>query len=148
MSAADNHRPHQIEAATLRERTPKMNTKMKTPAAAPASPVPGLPIFTTAGALQLLWEKACDNMAPHEVLWMADGAAEQVGCEARALAATVEGLASLVSTDENAGSFRDPGELSSLLFNLHNQLNTIAGLSELADGANYRVRLALKGGAK
>lgn len=120
------------------------------PAQPTTSPKPEqhrLPIFTTSAALLMLWEKACDKMTPQEVLWMADGAGEQVGCEARALAATLEGLASLVSTDENAGSFRSPGELSSLLFNLHNQINTIAGLSELADGANYKVRLALKGGA-
>lgn len=116
--------------------------------ATPASPKPKMPVFTTAGAMLLLWEKASASMTPQEVEWMADGAGEQVGCEARTLAATVEGLASLVSTDEHAGAFRDPGELSSLLFNLHNQLNTIAGLSELADEANYRVRLALKGGAK
>ena len=67
---------------------------------------------------------------------------------ARALAATLEGVASLVSTDERAGSFQHTDDLSSLLFNLHNQLNTIAGLSDLADEANYRVRRALKGGAQ
>jgi len=115
---------------------------------APASVQPKMPTFTTAGALMLLWEKARESMTPHEVEWMAIGAGEQVGCEARALAATLEGVASLVSTDERAGSFQHTDDLSSLLFNLHNQLNTIAGLSDLADEANYRVRRALKGGAQ
>lgn len=135
------------KAAPAGVSAPEQHTSAIKTTAAPASPKLKMPVFTTAGALLMLWEKASANMTPHEVEWMADGAGEQVGCEARALAATVEGLAGLISTDEHAGSFRDPGELSSLLFNLHNQLNTIAGLSELADEANYRVRCALKGGA-
>ena len=117
--------------------------------AAPASPQPAQPIkrvFTTASALALLWQKASDTMSPPELEWFADGAAEQVGRDARTLADVLEGTACLVANDEETGSFRDADSTSTLLFNLQNQLNTIAGLADIAADASYRVRLALKGG--
>jgi hypothetical protein len=119
--------------------------------AAPASPQPEqhkMPVFSTAGAMSLMWHKAVGKMDPQELEWIAGGAAEQAGCEARALAATLEGVACLVSSDESSGAFQDADSVSTLLFGLSNQVSTIAGLAEIAADANYRVRLALKGGAK
>ena len=107
---------------------------------------PSMRAFTTASALALLWQKASDTMTAPELEWFADGAAEQVGRDARTLADVLEGTACLVSNDEGTGSFQDADSTSKLLFNLQNQLNTIAGLADIAADAGFMVRKALKGG--
>ena len=114
------------------------------PSPQPAQPM--MRVFTTASALALLWQKASDTMSPPELEWFADGAAEQVGRDARTLADVLEGTACLVANDEETGSFRDADSTSTLLFNLQNQLNTIAGLADIAADAGFMVRKALKGG--
>lgn len=104
-----------------------------------------LPVFSTATAMQELWEKACSGLSAKELDWFAEGAARQVCNEARALGAVLERVASLVSS--HAG-FHLEGDSSDLFFNLHNQLSTIQGLAEIAaEATGRRVRLALKGGA-
>ena len=123
--------------------------KIKTlPASAQAQPAPDrMPVFSTASALAVLWQKANGSMTPHELEWMADGAAQQVSHDARTLAAVVEGTACLVSSDEgNTGAFADSDSTSTLLFNLHSQLSTLAGLAEISAQANSLARPALKGG--
>ena len=114
------------------------------PSPQPAQPM--MRVFTTASALALLWQKASDTMSPPELEWFADGAAEQVGRDARTLADVLEGTACLVANDEDTGSFRDADSASKLLFNLHNQLNAIAGLADIAADAAFMVCKALKGG--
>lgn len=123
--------------------------KVKAAPAAPASVQPKqeaqMPVFSASTGLSLFWQKASGQMNPEEMEWVADGAAQQVGMNLRALACMVEGTACLVSSDTSSGSFQDACSTSTLLFNLHNQLDFLAGLAAIADDANCRVRLALKG---
>ena len=127
-----------------------MSAAINTPAApaAPGSVQPELlhkPVFSTASAMALMWEKSYKQMTAKEMEWFADGAAEQVNNDVRALSATLEGLACLVSSDEESGSFQSARSTSTLLFNLHNQLNVIAGLADVSEQANWLARRALKG---
>ena len=103
-------------------------------------------VFTTASAMALMWEKSCKQMTAKEIEWFADGAIEQVGMNIRALAAVVEGTACLVSSDRTSGGLQGTDSTSSLLFNLHNQLDAITGLVSIAEDAGYLARLAVKGG--
>ena len=118
------------------------------PAKVQPQPAPDrMPVFSTASALAVLWKKASSEMHTHELEWFADGAATQVSHDARTLAAVVEGTACLVSSDEgNTGAFADSDSTSTLLFNLHSQLSTLAGLAEISAQANSLARPALKGG--
>lgn len=59
-------------------------------------------------------------------------AVSTVSMQASNLAATVEGIGCLVASDENAGSFQEPGPLSDLLFGLSHQIEHLAALSGLA----------------
>lgn len=115
-------------------------------APSPQPEQPMMRVFTTASALALLWQKASDTMSPPELEWFADGAAEQVGREARTLADVLESTACLVAGDECAGSFQDTDSTSKLLFSLQNQLNTIAGMADIAADAGFMVRKAMKRG--
>ena len=104
-----------------------------------------MPVFSTATAMQELWEKAARNLSAQELDWFAEGAARQVCNEARALGTVLERAASLVSSD---AGFHLETDNSDLFFNLHNQLSTIHGLAEIAaEATSRRARLALKGGA-
>lgn len=125
--------------------TPATSTTQTT--ASTAQPV--RTIFTTQTAMALLWAKASPALSQPELEWIADGAAEQVGREARTLAHVLESTACLVASDEHSGSFQDQHSTSRLIFNLQGQLNTLAGMAEIADDASQMVRAALKsGGAK
>jgi len=108
-----------------------------------------MPVFSTSGAMSMLWQKAAGKMNLQELEWLADGAAEQVRSEADSLSDVLMNTGCLVQSDDGgAGSFMDPDSASSLIFNIRNQLCTIAGLADIAADAGYRARLALKGGAQ
>ena len=110
---------------------------------------PRMPVFSTSGAMSMLWQKASGNMNLQELEWLANGAAQQIQSEASVLADVLMNTGCLVQSDEGgAGSFMDPDSASSLIFNIRNQLCTIAGLADIAADASYRVRLALKGGVQ
>ena len=102
-------------------------------------------VFSKAGAMSLLWQKAERELHTHELEWFANGAAEQVVIETNALAKVLMGLGSLVAVDTEAGNFNCGSSVSSLLFNLSSQVDAINGLAQIADFAGYRVRQALKG---
>lgn len=104
-------------------------------------------IFKTSLAMARLWDKASEHMTEKELVWFADGAAEQVGNDLRALSSFVENTACLVSSDETSGAFQDSDSTSKMLFNLHNQIDAIAGMAEISEQANWFARRALKGGA-
>ncbi|MDB5745094.1 MAG: hypothetical protein JWR68_3409 [Polaromonas sp.] len=126
--------------------------------AAPAAPVAPTPpakadkpiheVFTSASVMELLWKKSRKRLSPNEMEWFADGAIELIGAHTRALAEVVDNTAYMVSNDKRSGSFQDSVSTSQLLFNLQNQLSTIAGLAHIAEEANYSVRKALKEGGK
>lgn len=122
--------------------------------AAPATPASvqpkshQMPAFSTSSAMSVLWQKASGQMNLQELEWLADGAARQVRTEADSLATVMMNTGCLVQADDgNVGSFLSTDSAADLFFNLHNQLNTIAGLANIAEDASYRVRFALKGGA-
>lgn len=126
-----------------------INTKAAPAALASVQPEqPRMTIFTTASAMALMWEMAHKQMSAQEMEWFADGAAEQVGNDVRALSAVVEDTACLLASDEVSGAFQTAKSTSTLLFNLHNQLDAIAGLAEISEQANWFARRALKGGGK
>lgn len=107
---------------------------------------PRMTIFTNVSAMTLMWEKSYKHMTAKEMEWFADGAAEQVNRDVRALSAMMEKTACMVSSDET-GVFQTAEGVSSLLFSLHNQLDAIAGMAEVSEQANWLARRALKGGA-
>ena len=96
----------------------------------------------------MLWERAAGKMTLEELEWLADGAAGRIQSEADALKDVLESTGCLVLCDEGAvGSFLSARSSSNLFFNLKHQLDTIAGLADIAAEASYRVRRTLKGGA-
>ena len=120
-----------------------------TQASIPPAQEARMPAFSTSGAMSMLWQKASGKMNLQELEWLADGAAQQVRSEADSLACVMMNTGCLVQADDgNTGSFMDTDSTANLFFNLHNQLNTLAGLADIAADAGYRARLALKGGAQ
>jgi hypothetical protein len=105
-------------------------------------------VFTAESAISLLWSKASDSMSLQELEWYAAGAAERVTSAASELSAVLEGMACMVESDVESGSFQSARSTSMLLFNLQNQLSTIAGLAEIAAQASHQARQARKGGNK
>ena len=106
---------------------------------------PQMPTFSTATAMQLLWNKAARELHPHEMEWLANGASSQVQEDARHLKEVTEGLGALIADDTDVGSFTDTDSLSTLLFHISSQLSTMQGLAAIAHEAQYRARLAAKG---
>jgi hypothetical protein len=107
--------------------------------------------FTTDTALALLWKKASPELHLHELEWFANGAAEQVATDSRALAGVLENVACLVHADDDqtgTGSFRDSSGAANLLFDLKTRLDTLAGLADIAADAGFMARSAWKDGAK
>ena len=127
-----------------------LNTTTASTTPASVQPEPSrMAMFTTSSAMALLWKKSCKQMTAKELEWFADGAIEQVGMNIRALSDVLEGTACLVSSDSTSGGLQDTDSTSSLLFNLHNQLDAIAGLADIANAAGAMARRAAKkkGGA-
>jgi hypothetical protein len=125
-----------------------MSGSINTTASAQSEQAGRMPVFSTAAGLSMLWQKASGQMNLQELEWLADGAARQVRTEADSLATVMMNTGCLVQADDgNVGSFLSTDSAADLFFNLHNQLNTIAGLANIAEDASYRVRFALKGGA-
>lgn len=106
---------------------------------------PDIRIFTSVSAMTLMFEKSYRHLTAKELEWFADGAAEKVNGDIRAFSAMVEGLACMVSSDETSGAFQSEEGTSNLLFNLHNQLDAIAGMAEVSEQANWLAREAVKG---
>ena len=103
-------------------------------------------VFKTSRAMATLWEIASNHLSLRELEWFADGAAEQVGNDVRALSYVLESTACLVASDKESGSFQSAKSTADLLFNIHNQLDAIAGLADIAESANAQARQALKAG--
>ena len=105
---------------------------------------PKMGVFTTAEALTVLWNRA--ELKPHEIEWFSSGASQQVISDTSTLSEVLSDVAALVANDNGAvGSFMTSESLSSLLFGLSSQINTINGMADIAADANFRVRMALKG---
>ena len=117
-----------------------MNAATKQADAAPTE----MGVFSTAGAMSLLWQKAVRELHTHELEWFANGAAEQVVIETNSLADVLMRLGELISGDADSGSFGTSDGVANLVWNISNQLSGINGLAQIADSAGYRVRQALK----
>lgn len=89
--------------------------------------------FTELNLIHKLWAHAKDRLDDDTLTWIGANAVSTVSMQASNLAATVEGIGCLVASDENAGSFREPGPLSELLFGLSHQIEHLAALSNLAN---------------
>ena len=103
-------------------------------------------VFKTSRAMATLWEIASNHLSLRELEWFAIGAAEQSSIDIRALSRVIESTACLVASDKESGSFQDAQSTADLLFNIHNQLEAIAGLADIAESANAQARQALKAG--
>jgi hypothetical protein len=101
-----------------------------------------MPVFTTANALEELWNRASTGMPAHERKWFAQGAASEVSRQTQQLATVVEGLGCLIDADENCGAFQEKCDLTTLLFNVSNQLSGIAGLAHIAEFAASELNFA------
>ena len=124
-------------------KTTKLN--MDAPAPAPVR----MPSFATSTCISLLWQKASRHMQPHELEWLASGAIQEAGTQARELSMVLSNTACLVIIDDgDVGSFQCPRTASGLMLNLSHQLDTIAALADIGADASYRVQMALKGGAQ
>lgn len=89
--------------------------------------------FTELNLIRKLWGHSKDRLDDDTLAWIRNGAVSTVSMQASNLAATVEGIGCLVASDENAGSFQEPGPLSALLFGLSHQIEHLAALSSLAN---------------
>ena len=103
-------------------------------------------VFKTSRAMATLWEIASDHLSLRQLEWFANGASEQVGNDLRALSRVLEGTGCLVASDTDSGSFQNTESTADLLFNLHNHLDAIAGLADIASNAGAQARDALKAG--
>lgn len=96
-----------------------------------------LEVGTISNCMYKLWEASADNLTREQLAWFA-GLAETVEAQARYLADLTEGLGCIVADDET-GSFQSGRSLSTLLFNINNQLETIAGLIQISGSAADRL---------
>lgn len=71
---------------------------------------------------------------------------------ARRLAAVCEGIACLVTADQNkpirAGNFQEPDAVFDLLCMLSHGLDTVAGMVEIGSAAEFKVRQLREGGTE
>lgn len=106
---------------------------------------PKMPALTTSAVMGLLWQKAQRELHTHELQWLAGGATEHIGNMAHSLSEVLSGLGCLIDANEKSGSLSSKDDVTQLMYNLSHQLDTISGLSSIADGAGFLAMQALKG---
>lgn len=95
---------------------------------------------TVRRALLNLWEKSSQQMNPEELKWFA-GFVEQAQLNAEDLAETIAGIGCLVGNDPEigAGNFQNKNSVMTLLINLSQQVDAIAGMIYIGDCATDRL---------
>jgi hypothetical protein len=102
-----------------------------------------LGLFSPAAVLSLLWAQARPALDMPTLQWFADGAHGHVATQTMHLSGWLESLACLVSQDRTVGSFQDAESTGALLFSLASQIDGLRGMAEIAEEANYEIRLKL-----
>ena len=102
-----------------------------------------MPVFNTARAMSLLWQKSASELKAHELEWLAKGAVQQISDTTHSLSDVLMDIGCLVLSDDGAtGSFQEASSVSNLMFSLSHQLSTLNGLASIAIDAAYMARLA------
>lgn len=103
-------------------------------------------VCDTSNMLHELWERASPSLSDSELEWFA-GASEHAGNIVGNLRHVVEGIGCLVANDGSgqdiscrAGNFQSANSVSSLLFSIENQLDSLQGLINIGDSAGHRLR--------
>lgn len=92
---------------------------------------PRLGIAYHSRMLALLMEKARDHLTDHETKWLKNGIDDTLSLELCNLHTVTNGIGGLIANDKRAGSFRDPSDLSTLLWSITHQIDVIRGLNDL-----------------
>jgi len=94
-------------------------------------------VGTASNCMYKLWEASADNLTREQLKWFASlsGLAER---QAQNLADVVEGIGCIVA-DDKTGSFDSGSPLSTLLFNINQQIETISGLVHVSSNAYDRL---------
>lgn len=89
-----------------------------------------------------LWLRTADDLTPKELEWFA-GCGETIMCQTLNLSEVIANLGCMISSDgeskHGSGNFQDGSEVSTLLFTLSNQLDTIGGMTGIAAYASHRL---------
>lgn len=85
-----------------------------------------------------LWEASADHLNEEQLHWFSS-LIELTERQAADLSYVVEGIGGMVNDDDNTGSFSSKKSISTLLFNINNQLETITGLIHVSSSAAYRL---------
>ena len=90
---------------------------------------PRLGVPHVSRMLELLITRAGDSLTDHETNWLKAGIEDTVSIELDNLHCITQGLGLLVAEDKGAGSFQNKEDLSSLLWSIAHQVDTIRGLN-------------------
>lgn len=93
---------------------------------------------TARGLISGLWDRAADKLTNEE---LADVVriSEYATIQARNLSDIIADVGCLIGSDTQAGNFRDRGSVSTLLFSIAHQVDTIAGMLEVSADAEFRL---------
>lgn len=96
-----------------------------------------LEVGTVSNCMYKLWESSADNLTSEQLKWFA-GLSDGIEAQIRCLAEVTEGIGCMVA-DDTTGSFSDGRSLSTLMFNINHQLETITGLVQISRSAYDRL---------
>jgi len=91
-------------------------------------------VFDTSTMTQMLWDKASHNLSTGDLEWFTR-ANEYALQQSNNLQKVLEGVGCLIGSDERSGALQDKGSISTLLFSISAQLDTINGLMWLGGAA-------------
>ncbi len=83
--------------------------------------------------LNVLFDKAKDNLSEDEKQWLASGVNETLINELDNLHRVTLGIAGLVSEDNSAGIFNYSENLGAIMYSLAHQLDVLRGLTSLTE---------------
>ena len=112
----------------------------KSPASiqSPGTPVPkSLPAFSPRSLLQVLWERAYQQLTPQELRWMAEGVPEFTCYYAMQMECVLEGVGCLIASDGagTAGTLQSERDVPDLLFSQATHMGLIGGMSRIGSDA-------------
>ena len=94
----------------------------------------------TSHVLLELWERTAPSLNKSELTWFAESTA-YAQQEIDNLRDILSGMGSLVRSDTTSGALQEQSGVSSLLFSVSTQLDTINGMLEIGTAAKDRLRL-------
>lgn len=94
----------------------------------------------TSHVLLELWERTAPSLNKSELTWFAESTA-YAQQEIDNLRGILSGMGSLVRSDTTSGALQEQSGVSSLLFSVSTQLDTISGMLEIGTAAKDRLRL-------